>query len=59
MRIDSDRTQKVVAEYLHMNADVYRRYAKGGNDPHHAPLPLEQEPRQGQQGAKAARRYRQ
>lgn len=29
MRVDSDRTQKAVAEYLHMSADVYRRYEKG------------------------------
>ena len=32
MRIDSDRTQKVVAEYLHMNADVYRRYERGDRE---------------------------
>ena len=32
MRIDSDRTQKVVAEYLHMTADVYRRYERGDRE---------------------------
>ena len=32
MRIDSDRTQKVVAEDLHMNADVYRRYERGDRE---------------------------
>ena len=32
MRIDSDRTQKVVAESLHMNADVYRRYERGDRE---------------------------
>ena len=32
MRIDSDRTQKVVADYLHMNADVYRRYERGDRE---------------------------
>ncbi len=29
LRVDSDRTQKNVAEYLHMNLEVYRRYEKG------------------------------
>ncbi len=29
MRIDSDKTQKEVAAYLHMDAGVYRRYEKG------------------------------
>ncbi len=29
LRIDSDRTQAAVAEYLNMNREVYRRYEKG------------------------------
>ena len=29
LRIDHDRTQKELADYLHMNLQVYRRYEKG------------------------------
>ncbi len=29
LRIDSDKTQKEVAGYLHMHLQVYRRYEKG------------------------------
>lgn len=29
MRIDSDKTQQMIADYLHMNLEVYRRYEKG------------------------------
>ena len=29
LRVDSDRTQRAVAEYLNMNLEVYRRYEKG------------------------------
>lgn len=29
LRIDSDKTQKDVADYLHMHLQVYRRYEKG------------------------------
>ena len=29
LRNDCDKTQKDVAEYLHMNLEVYRRYEKG------------------------------
>ena len=29
LRIDSDRKQYVVAAYLHVNREVYRRYEKG------------------------------
>lgn len=29
LRIDHDRTQKEIADYLHMNLQVYRRYEKG------------------------------
>lgn len=29
LRTDSDKTQKAIADYLHMNLEVYRRYEKG------------------------------
>ena len=29
LRIDSDTTQIEIAEYLHLNREVYRRYEKG------------------------------
>ena len=29
LRIDNDKTQQWVAEYLHLNREVYRRYEKG------------------------------
>lgn len=29
LRVDSDLTQRDVAEYLHMHLEVYRRYEKG------------------------------
>ena len=29
LRTDHDKTQKNVAEYLHLNLEVYRRYEKG------------------------------
>ena len=29
LRVDSDKTQKAIADYLHMNLEVYRRYEKG------------------------------
>ena len=29
LRNDNDKTQKDVADYLHMNLEVYRRYEKG------------------------------
>ena len=29
LRVDSDLTQRKVAEYLHMHLEVYRRYEKG------------------------------
>ena len=29
LRIDHDKTQKEIADYLHMNLQVYRRYEKG------------------------------
>ena len=29
LRIDSDKTQIEIAEYLHLNREVYRRYEKG------------------------------
>lgn len=29
LRIDSDKTQIQIAEYLHLNREVYRRYEKG------------------------------
>lgn len=32
LRIDSDLTQKAVAELLHMNLTVYRRYEKGDRE---------------------------
>ncbi|MEG2420127.1 MAG: helix-turn-helix transcriptional regulator [Oscillospiraceae bacterium] len=28
-RVDSDKTQIQIAEYLHLNREVYRRYEKG------------------------------
>ena len=32
LRIDSDLTQQAVADYLHMNLTVYRRYEKGDRE---------------------------
>lgn len=32
LRIDSDKTQKDVADYLHMHLQVYRRYEKGDRE---------------------------
>jgi transcriptional regulator with XRE-family HTH domain len=32
LRIDNDLTQKAVADYLHMNLTVYRRYEKGDRE---------------------------
>lgn len=32
MRVDHDKTQKFIAEYLGMNLQVYRRYEKGVRD---------------------------
>ena len=32
LRIDSDKTQKDIAEYLHMHLQVYRRYEKGSRE---------------------------
>ena len=32
LRIDSDKTQKDIAEYLHMHLQVYRRYEKGDRE---------------------------
>jgi len=29
LRVDHDKTQKDVADYLHMHLQVYRRYEKG------------------------------
>ena len=29
LRTDRDKTQKDIADYLHMNLEVYRRYEKG------------------------------
>ena len=29
LRNDKDKTQREIAEYLHMNLEVYRRYEKG------------------------------
>ncbi|MGN8966822.1 helix-turn-helix domain-containing protein [Intestinimonas timonensis] len=29
LRNDKDKTQRDIAEYLHMNLEVYRRYEKG------------------------------
>ena len=29
LRIDHDKTQQAIADYLHMNLQVYRRYEKG------------------------------
>lgn len=29
LREDSDKTQREIAEYLHMHSEVYRRYEKG------------------------------
>ena len=29
LRIDHDKTQREIADYLHMNLQVYRRYEKG------------------------------
>ena len=29
LRTDSDKTQKQIANYLHLNRDEYRRYEKG------------------------------
>ena len=29
LRVDSDKTQKDIADYLHMHLQVYRRYEKG------------------------------
>ena len=29
LRTDWDKTQKQIADYLHMNLEVYRRYEKG------------------------------
>ena len=29
LRSDHDKTQKQIADYLHMNLEVYRRYEKG------------------------------
>lgn len=29
LRSDNDKTQRWVADYLHMNLEVYRRYEKG------------------------------
>ena len=29
LRTDSDKTQKQIANYLHLNREVYRRYEKG------------------------------
>ena len=29
LRTDSDKTQIEIAEYLHLNREVYRRYEKG------------------------------
>ena len=32
LRSDKDKTQKDVAEYLHMHLQVYRRYEKGDRE---------------------------
>ena len=32
LRIDSDKTQKDIADYLHMHLQVYRRYEKGDRE---------------------------
>jgi transcriptional regulator with XRE-family HTH domain len=32
LRIDKDKTQKDIAEYLHMHLQVYRRYEKGDRE---------------------------
>lgn len=32
LRADNDKTQRWVAEYLHMNLEVYRRYEKGSRE---------------------------
>ena len=29
LRVDSDKTQQEIAEFLHMRREVYRRYEKG------------------------------
>ena len=29
LRTDADKTQRDIADYLHMNLEVYRRYEKG------------------------------
>ena len=29
LRVDSDKTQQEIADFLHMRREVYRRYAKG------------------------------
>lgn len=29
LRVDSDKTQIEIADYLHLNREVYRRYEKG------------------------------
>ena len=33
LRTDSDKTQIQIAEYLHLNREVYRRYEKGEREP--------------------------
>ena len=33
LRIDKDKTQKDIADYLHMHLQVYRRYEKGDRMP--------------------------
>lgn len=32
LRTDKDKTQRDIAEYLHMNLEVYRRYEKGDRE---------------------------
>ena len=32
LRIDKDKTQKDIADYLHMHLQVYRRYEKGSRE---------------------------
>lgn len=32
LRLDNDKTQKEIANYLHCNREVYRRYEKGINE---------------------------
>ena len=32
LRIDKDKTQKDIADYLHMHLQVYRRYEKGDRE---------------------------